>query len=545
MAEHRPSPTPSHNTAHRFGERRATPVGALLLLCGLSLATAPGSLHAQAHDGNGTRSSDATYGQPPAAGTLFLHAERFEKEDGTLGTAERGVLFVPVNRGDPDARVISVEFWRFERADDAEPDVPPIFVLHGGPGWPGLAEDLHEAGYFERRIEPLTRISDVVEVGQRGIGSSRPNTACEGPPRAPEGQEPSEEEVIQTLRETAARCQQFWEGRGLDLSGFTVVEAAADVDDVRRALGYERIIVRGGSFGSHWGMTVLRYHPEIVARAVLTGMEGPDHTYDNPSGILNALQRIANDAEDSEQLAGLIPRGGLMAALRQTIDRVEAQPVTLTVKPEGGDSTEVEIDAEAIRSLADGFYLGRIGERRREASWPAGILLLYRGDYERAARRMARPGGGGGGLWATASFFMLDCGSGITPERERRFVNDPARDVVGEQSWFYRAVCPAWDADLGDEFRRNFDTDVPTVIVHGTWDMSTPFENAVELAPHFKRSRFVVVERGSHGALREALEEFPSFRDELYEFLATGDMSGIPERLELPEPDWVTPAEIE
>lgn len=512
-----------------------------LLLSGLLLiATAPASTHAQtpAH-------GEGDSGASPAAGTLFLHPERFEKEDGTLGTVERGVLYVPVKRSDPAARVISIEFWRFERADDADPDAPPVFVLHGGPGWPGLADDLHEEGYYERRVEPLTRVSDVVVVGQRGIGSSKPNTACEGPPAAPEGVEPSEEEVVQALLETAERCQRYWAEHGLDLSGFTVVEAAADVADVTRALGYDRITVWGVSFGSHWGMTVLRYHPGIVARAVLSGMEGPDHTYDNPTGILNALERIANDAEDSERLADRIPTGGLMAALRETIDRVDEQPVTLKVETEDGDSTEVEIDAEAIRSLADGFYLGRIGDRRREASWPAGILALYRGDYEAAAKRMARPGGGGGGLWITASFFMLDCGSGITPERERRFLADPARDVVGEQSWFYRAVCPAWDADLGNEFRRNFDTEIPTVIVHGNWDMSTPFENALELAPHFQRGRLVVVDRGSHGALREALEEFPSFREALYGFVASGDMSGIPERLELPEPDWVLPEELE
>jgi len=44
------------------------------------------------------------------------------------------------------------------------------------------------------------------------------------------------------------------------------------------------------------------------------------------------------------------------------------------------------------------------------------------------------------------------------------------------------------------------------VIVHGNWDVNTPFENALELVPHFKRSQFVVVNGGSHGALREATE---------------------------------------
>ena len=46
-----------------------------------------------------------------------------------------------------------------------------------------------------------------------------------------------------------------------------MVEAAADVNDIRQALGYDRIILWGGSFGSHWSMAVMRYYPHIVARA--------------------------------------------------------------------------------------------------------------------------------------------------------------------------------------------------------------------------------------------------------------------------------------
>lgn len=49
----------------------------------------------------------------------------------------------------------------------------------------------------------------------------------------------------------------------------------------------------GGSFGSHWSMAILRNHPELVARALLSAMEGPDHTYDHPGWILNAQERVA------------------------------------------------------------------------------------------------------------------------------------------------------------------------------------------------------------------------------------------------------------
>jgi pimeloyl-ACP methyl ester carboxylesterase len=38
--------------------------------------------------------------------------------------------------------------------------------------------------------------------------------------------------------------------RGIDLTGYTVTACADDVEDVRRALGYDRITLVGQSFGS-------------------------------------------------------------------------------------------------------------------------------------------------------------------------------------------------------------------------------------------------------------------------------------------------------
>ena len=247
----------------------------------------------------------------PAAGSLFLQAERIVREDGSLAVAERGLLFAPIHRKANSSDVLSVEFYRFPADEEAPSDALPIFTLNGGPGFPGLAPALAEPGFYEREIEPRTAWGDVIVVGQRGIGSSRPNTICERHRIPPvEGK----------------NCREFWEGEGLDLAGFSVIEAAADVRDLAAALGYEKIVVTGGSFGSHWAMAVMRFHPEIVARAVLHGMEGPDHTYDMPGWVLNSLRRMA---QKSERLAGTIPSGGLIAGVERTISELRNNQATV------------------------------------------------------------------------------------------------------------------------------------------------------------------------------------------------------------------------
>ena len=464
----------------------------------------------------------------PQPGTIFLYPERIPLEGGTLAEAERGVLFVPVNRADADSAVIGIEVYRFKAKEPT--GLPPIFRLHGGPGFQGLEASLERPDYYERVVGMFTEVSDYVVVGQRGIGSSKPNTICD-----------SSGGFGQNIW---TRCREYWEARGLDLKGLNVIEAAADVADAARALGYDSIIIVGGSFGSHWGMAVMRYHPELVARAVLSGMEGPNHTYDSPTGVLNALKRLAAAAEDSDELKPLIPEGGIIAALETVRERLGKGPVSVTVPdPETGKEETLRFTVLNVPGWADGYTRG-VGSREGAPTWPADILRLYYGDFESVAKVLLERRGSGGGNFQTASYFMLDCGSGITSERLAELKADPAKRLVGDKTWWYQTSCAPWEADLGDEFRQNFDTDIPTVIVHGNWDISTPYENALELAPHFTNGKLVTVVGGSHGALSEAIDLDPEFGDLLVNFLLTGDISVLPDSVVLPPLEWVVPEEL-
>ena len=475
----------------------------------------------------------------PPPGSLFLYPERISLKDGGFAEAERGLVFVPLDRSAPDRRVIAVEVYRFRAAEDADPGTPPVIRLHGGPGWPGLSRSLERPGNYEENIQPITAVADLVVIGQRGIGSSKPNTVCGGPPSFPLDEETSEEEIAAAYREACAEGKAYWESRGYDLKGLNVVEAAADVRDVCQALGYDKVIITGGSFGSHWGMAVMRFHPEIVERAVLSGMEGPDHTYDMPSYVLNALKRMAAAAETSSELAGHIPDGGLVPAFEAVIARAEKEPILVEVKdPENGEPRTVRFGAEDVRDLALG-YSGRASSRRGIRTWPADIIRLHQGDFTAAALNRVRRSGGGG--FPTASFFMLDCGSGISAARLAQLEADPANAVVGKLGWFYQTCCPVWESDLGEAFRENFETEIPTLIVHGNWDVSTPIENAEELAPFFKQGKMVVVKGGSHGAMSEALSNSTEFRDALMEFIRTGDLSGMSDEVILPPIEWAVP----
>jgi pimeloyl-ACP methyl ester carboxylesterase len=166
---------------------------------------------------------------------------------------------------------------------------------------------------------------------------------------------------------------------------------------------------------------------------------------------------------------------------------------------------------------------------------------MARGDFSGAAERLYRQSINRRRNFRTASYFMLDCGSGITQERLAEQNADPAMSILSRMNWGYIAGCPVWESDLGDDFRQNFETEIPTVITHGTWDTSTPFENALELVPYFKNSKFIPVIRGPHGSIQAAMRASEEYRAGLLHFAATGDTSQLPDTVTMPPAEWSVP----
>ena len=471
----------------------------------------------------------------PRAKSVYLVPERVRLDDDQFVAYERGLIFVPLLRNRADSTLVSVEFCRFKNERENR-GLPPLFKLHGGPGFPGLsAPDLR---YLENNVWPVTRElgTDYVVVGQRGIGSSKPNTLLGPIGGFPADQPVTAEDFKAAIQQACIAGKTYWESEGFDLEGFNIVEAAADVDDIRNALEYEQMIISGTSFGSHWGMAVMRYHPKAVARAVLSGMEGPNHTWDVPRQVLNAMERIATEAEQNAVIAKHLSGSGLIDVLSAVLERLEQTPVMVPIHED--DTKQIHnvlLDARAIRGRVLSGMSSRYGIRK----WPARLLSWNRGNFEQAASEHLGDVAPLNGV--TASFFLMDCGSGVSRSRRSAIDTDPSSKIIGRVNEAYRAAESVWNVDQGAEFRANFDTDIPTLIVQGTWDINTPIENAKELAPHFKNGKLVTVERGSHAALREAMELSPPFKGQLMQFLRTGDHSVIPAKVVLPGVEWTTP----
>ncbi len=474
--------------------------------------------------------------QGPLVGDgLEIFEETLELEDGSALRYERGILQVPVHRANPGSGHLPLEFYRFRGpvrsvAKGSRP-VPPIVQLRGGPGFEGLGGLLARPGYFEALLAPYAEIADLIVPGQRGFGTSGA-TPCD--PAAPLTLEKALDPLARekNLRQGLAACRAKWEKAGLDLQGLNVREAASDIAELARALGYEQVQLLGASFGSHWGMAILRDHPDLVARATLTALEGPDHTHDSPGGKLAAVERILAAADRAPELREEVPEGGILRAFRTLLARARAEPIPVTIRhPQTGEPAVLSLNDQDLSDLL------RVSWATFSFRWPAWIryvLDMVQGDLVGPAEELAE-------RWLerglqNAAYYQMDCASGISPSRHARHRLDPAIEVLGPS--FYDVVCPPWDAGLGETFRTGFETGVPALLVHGNWDTATPYRNAEELRPLFHQHHFIHVEGGSHGALREAKEQVKGFEDAFHHWLATGETSLLPSRVELPRVQW-------
>lgn len=471
------------------------------------------------------------------AGDVVIEPGTIHDEKGDAVAYEIGTLYVPENRRNPDSRLIGVGFARIKSPSQSSrpTDAPPVFWLPGGPGLSVLgAFAKNDMGRLRTWLN-LSQAGDLVVIEQRGYTMRGEMLIGKGK-AAPLGEPASVAASAAAMRDLAKVA--VAENPDKDLSGYDIGEFAADVDALRRALGYDKISLFGGSFGSQWSLAVMRLHPEIVARAVLSGVEPLNNGYDMPSQIFAALQRIAYDADRDPGLRPYLPPGGMMGAVRALHTRFAKGPVSVTIRDDAGRSGASR--SETVVLGPEDLQLALLSHTAEGERWPAFILSLYHGHYEEWARDVAAD------RRDTDSILigpLADSSLGVTAEREHQLRTDPATDLLG--TWNFEAniaSAPDWPTrDMGDEIRKPIVNPAPVLFVHGDWDASTPIDNTLGLLPYFPNGHAILVHRGGHDGAFYLLRNEPATKQAILDFLKTGQMEGLPTEVTLPLPKFELP----
>src|SRR5206468_1836815 len=119
----------------------------------------------------------------------------------------------------------------------------------------------------------------VIIIDQRGTGRSLPSLACpefSQAQLAALGEDGGAASTADALVRGARACHDRLVREGIDLHAYSTTENAADVADLRRALGIHEWNLVGNSYGSRLALTVLRDHPQGVRALGLSGVYPPN-----------------------------------------------------------------------------------------------------------------------------------------------------------------------------------------------------------------------------------------------------------------------------
>ncbi len=250
-------------------------------------------------------------------------------------TVECGNLSVPEESGDPAGRRIGLAVAIFHPPGGAaEPD--PIIYLQGGPG-ASVLELLYLS--FDRLFAPLLASGrDLILFDQRGVGRSEPALDC---PNASalglelldhelDGKHLADDEMDDLIGQAYRTCAEELSAVA-DLSAYNTRASAADVNDLRRALGYGQVNLWGASYGTRLALEVVRDYPEGVRSVVLDSVYPPDVDMylEAPGNVDRALNLLFDACAADPPCSAAFPN--LRRRFFDTLTRLEAEPVNTVI----------------------------------------------------------------------------------------------------------------------------------------------------------------------------------------------------------------------
>lgn len=422
------------------------------------------------------------------APVLTLDPYTFNGPGGVKIEAKKGTFSVPENRSDPQSRTIKIGFVLFPSTSATPGD--PIVYLAGGPGGTGTGT---AAGARFPLFMVLRELGDVIAFDQRGTGLSSPTPACVNTPPFGIDTPLIRANIVAFQRASLTRCFGEWEKAGVDIDAYTTLENAHDIESLRQALGAKRLNLWGISYGSHLGLAVMKYHPATVGRAVLSGIEGLDHTIKRPALTDKVFAHVQEIIDADPAAKALYP--DLAGMMRRVHAKLNATPATVSYTPAGASApVSITFDGFAVQLLISGMTADPSGF----AAVPRLYLALDNGQYGQIAARL-------NGLRQQFVSFRgmpeaMDLASGATAARLALTNREAETSLLGDALNFpmphVMGVRP--QIDLGDDFRAPFTSDIPAFFISGTLDGRTYPDEAAEETKGFANRRRLIVENGGH-----------------------------------------------
>jgi pimeloyl-ACP methyl ester carboxylesterase len=352
----------------------------------------------------------------------------------------------------------------------------PVIFLAGGPG---QAASEMANGYASSSLRARR---DLIFPDQRGTGGSN-DLRCRF--YDPDNLQSYFDDFMPSakVRECRAQLQ-----TSADLRDYTTANSVLDLDDVRSALGYQKVNVSGGSYGTRLALEYARRFENRVRTLLLDGAVPPSVPVPEDFG---ALAHASLDAVLDECLADDACRTAF-PGIREETKAVFARLGNGTVKaalPGGEVTLQRQHVGEVIRYM--------LYSSRESNSVPLVLHAAYNGDFGPIARFLHRWRGDG---TFDALYISITCAEDVPFVAEHAAEKDDGTFLTGYRVRQQRAACAEWPRGKAPDWRgRPVTSAVPTLILSGMLDPVTPPANGDEIARTLGNAVHLRIPSGGHG----------------------------------------------
>lgn len=446
----------------------------------------------------------------------------FTPQKGEAVNAYQGFIEVKENRNATNSKLIKVHYVRFPATGNKTG--APIVYLAGGPGGSGV---LTAKGRRFPMFMAMREFGDVIALDQRGTGLSESAPKCTSKQKLPLDQVHTEKQVAQKYKAAANECVSFWTQQGFDIQGYTTQQNALDINDLRQHLNADKVSLWGISYGSHLAFSAVKLMGKHVDKVIVASAEGLNQTVKLPSRTdmyFDSIQQVINQ---QPSLAARFPDiKKMMTAVHQ---KLNANPITLQVPQKDGSSKTMlfqkfHMQALASMTIADpGRYLSMLLNLYQSVHTGNNQMLtgvLQRGMFnDEAISFRLMP-------------FAMDIASGISDTRLQQVKQQSQQSLLGEVLNFPMPMLnkAVVGLDLGDSFREEVQSDVPTLLLSGTLDGRTYMDGQLEATQGFTKLNHVVVENAGHNLFMSSPLVLKSMQD----FMRGKPVRQLPITLPLP-----------
>jgi pimeloyl-ACP methyl ester carboxylesterase len=430
-------------------------------------------------------------------------SERYERiacpYDVPLGRlVECGYLTVPENRSDPESRDIEIAV-AVAKSDSPNPRPDPIVYLEGGPG--GSILKIAPL-IFEGRFSPFVAERDVIMFDQRGVGRSEPALDC------PEFNDAYVDAVERDVRRQAfsvliaaamVSCHERLAAQEIDLSGYNSAESAADLQDLRLALGYEQWNLYGISYGTRLGLTAMRDYPQGIRSVILDSSYPPqvDLYTEMVPNARRAFNELFEGCRADRACDAAYP--DLERVVFDLAARLDAAPADLSVWNPATDKT---IDAKMSGDVFLSSLFQALYSTDANAYLPSIVYAAHEGDVEPLTPLL-------GDLFfihdsmSNGMYYSVQCHEEApfsSPENVAAAAQaDPSLAHAFDEPIF--AICQDWGLPQPEpKENQPVHSDIPTLVLAGEYDPITPPAWGRTVSDDLPHSFFFEFPNVGHGA---------------------------------------------